>query len=161
MQSGQILVIGGLTRNDQIDAITGTPILSRIPFIGSFFSSKSRQNTINNIAIFICPTIVHPKLRGGLQAYTSDKIRKARRDTDDLLIFGETRDPITRLFFRNQQRSGDDVLRNYLSEVDNPPDAELIRTAKEKLHERRHAKKAIKPGTAETPQPGPVLPLPA
>ncbi len=160
MQTGQILAIGGLTRTDQTDTTAGTPVLERIPFIGNFFSRKSRTTTNNNIAIFICPTIVQPKLRGGLNVYTADKIRKARRDTDDYVVFGDNKDPITRLFFQNDLPT-DTLLRNYVSEVDNPPDAELIKTAKERRRQRLQPKKQPEPKKFGPPQAGPVLPLPA
>lgn len=160
MQSGQILAIGGLTRTDQSDTVAGTPLLERIPIIGNFFSNKSKATTKNNLAIFVCPTIVQPKLRGGLNVYTADKIRKARRDIDDYVVFGDTKDPITRLFFQNDLPT-DTVMKKFISEVDNPPDAELIKTTREKRQERLKPKKRPKPSKKEPPKPGPVLPLPA
>lgn len=158
--SGQVLVIGGLTETDQTDSITETPILGKIPIIGSLFSGKNRTTTKTNIAIFICPTIVHPKLRGGLNVYTADKIRKARRDIDDFVIFGDTKDPITRLFFKTAEPP-DQVITNYLSQASNPPDAELIKSAKER---RRHARRPTSRPTAppvKKQSPGIVTELPA
>lgn len=160
LESGQVLVIGGLASTSQNDVITGTPILSQIPLIGSFFSNKSRTTTKNNISIFICPTIVHPKLRGGLDLYTSDKIRKSRRDMDDFAIFGDTKDPITRLFFKGTEPS-DKMLTNYLSQVSNPPDAEFIKGSKERRREARRPSKRPARQTAKKTVPGPLTELPA
>lgn len=158
--SGQVLVIGGLTETDQTDSITETPILGRIPIFGSFFSGKNRTTTKTNIAIFICPTIVHPKLRGGLDVYTADKVRKARRDIDDFAIFGDTKDPITRLFFTTTEPP-DQVITNYLSQVSNPPDAERIKTSKERRRAARSPSRRPQPPLAKKSTPGLVAELPA
>lgn len=163
MASGQILVIGGLTRTDQIDIETGTPFLSRIPLIGTLFSGKNKTVTKTNIAIFISPTIVQPKLRGGLNVYTADKIRKCRRDVDEQAIFNEMRDPITRIFFNVDGRS-DKLLRDYLSAVDNPPDAAQIQTSFERRQLARRVRKPAPqkaPNAPARPVSGPVRPIPA
>ena len=139
--SGQVLVIGGLTRVDQADQMTGTPLLNRIPILNLFFSNRTKTVTRTNLAILISPTIIEPKLRGGADVYTADKIRKSRRDVDDSVIFGDNRDPITRLFF-DTGHEPEKLLRDYLSEVKNPPDAELIKTKKERLRDIELKKKS-------------------
>ena len=154
--SGQILVIGGLTQISQTDIKTGTPLLQSIPLIGSFFSGKNKTTAKSNLAIFISPTIIQPKLRGGLNVFTADKIRKSRRDIEDIVVFNDQRDPITRLFFRTPGGS-DRLLQDYLTEVTNPPDAEAIKTAKEKR--MQHPRTVRKPRTA--PHKGIVHELPA
>lgn len=160
LESGQVLVIGGLTNTTQNDIVTGTPLLSQIPLIGSFFSSKNRTTTKNNIAIFICPTIVHPKLRGGLDVYTADKIRKARRDIDDFALYGYSKDPITRLFF-NSAHPSDQAMANYLSQVSNPPDADYIKRSKERRREALRKSKKPQPALVENKGPSLVAELPA
>ncbi len=158
LESGQVLVIGGLASTTQNDIVTGTPILSQIPIIGSFFSSKSRMPTTTNIAIFICPTIVHPKLRGGLDVYTADKIRKGQRDIDDFAIFGDTKDPITRLFFKGTNPA-EQVLPKYLSQVSNPPDAEYIKGSRQRRREARRPTKRPEPPVTKKATPGEVAEL--
>ena len=125
-----------LTRIDQGETVSEPHGFQKIPLIGSFFSNKNKNSAKTNIGIFICPTVVAPKLRGGLDVYTADKIRKGRRDIDERTIFTDNRDPIMHVFFRPDYRS-DTLVRNYLSEVINPPDAELIKTTREKRKERR------------------------
>ncbi len=143
MGSGQVLVIGGLTRVDQADQMLGTPFLSRIPLVNIFFSNRTKVVARTNLAILISPTIIEPKLRGGVDVFTADKIRKSRRDIDDAVIFGDRRDPITRFFFNSGQES-ERLMRDYLSEVKNPPDAELIQTKKERLRDLELKKNARK-----------------
>ncbi len=160
MSSGEILVIGGLTQTTETDVITGTPFLSRIPLIGNFFSGKNKIYEKTNIAIFISPTIVQPKLRGGMNVYTADKIRRVRRDVSEEAAFSDTRDPVTRIFF-NIDGKTDKLMRDYLSEVDNPPDAEIIN----KMYARRQAaRRARQPKPKQEvikPTAGPVKPVPA
>lgn len=160
LKSGQILVIGGLVRVDQGETISGTPLIQRIPLIGSFFSNKNKNTTKTNICIFICPTIVAPKLRGGMDVYTADKIRKGRRDIDERTIFTDSRDPVMHVFFRPDYKA-DRLLTSYLSEVKNPPDAALIKTTREKRKEARKPYKRPAPPKKEAPKPGKVQPLPA
>ena len=158
LESGQVLVIGGLTRTDDVETVLGSPFLSRIPIIGSLFSRRVRVVTKTNISVFICPTIVNPRLRGGLNVYTADKIRKARSDMDDSFFFGNRQDPITRLFFRTNE-SNDAQIRDYLSGTKNQPDEELIKTAKEKRREQKRPTGRPKLVPPIKPKVGPVLPL--
>ncbi len=160
LQSGQILVIGGLVRVDQGETVSGTPFIQRIPLIGSFFSNKNTNATKTNIVIFICPTIVAPKLRGGMNTYTADKIRKGRRDIDERTIFSDSRDPIMHVFFRPGYRA-DTLLHNYLGEVTNSPEAELIKTTRERRKESRRPLRRPPPARKEAPKPGNVGELPA
>ncbi len=159
MSSGQVLVIGGLTRVDQADQSLGTPFLNRIPLLNVFFGSRTKTVARTNLAILISPTIIEPKLRGGADVYTADKIRKSRRDVDDTVIFGSNRDPITRVFFNSGQEA-EKLLRDYLSEVKNPPDKELIKTKKERLRDIEIQKNTRKPKNIPV-KPGPIKEIPA
>ncbi len=147
--TGQVLIIGGLTRIDTSDLVTETPFFSKIPLIGNLFKRTSKITVKSNIAIFIAPTIVQPRLRAGLTLYTTDKIRKGRRDVADENIFTNMRDPITYLYFRPGPKS-DHIIEQYLSHVANPPDAELIKTTREKRRERR---RPIRPRPSTKTQP--------
>lgn len=160
LQSGQILVIGGLNRIDQGETVSGTPLIQRIPLIGSLFSNKNINTTKTNIHVFICPTIVAPKLRGGLDVYTADKIRKGRRDIDERTIFSDSRDPIMHIFFRPEYKA-DRLVRDFLNDVKNKPDAELIKTTREKRKEARKPRRRPAPPKKEAPKPGIVHELPA
>lgn len=58
MESGQILVIGGLI-DDQIQTTqTGIPLLSDIPLLGALFRSNSIKKSKQNLMLFIRPTIL-------------------------------------------------------------------------------------------------------
>ncbi len=124
MNSGQIFVIGGLTKITNNDSLTSTPLFYKIPFFGQFFQGAKTDHAVSNVVIFISPTIVQPKLRGGLNLYTKDKIDKSKRDIDDNLIFGQSKDPITRLFFNQKINTNNRMIKEYLYETDNAPTEE-------------------------------------
>lgn len=116
MGSGQILVLGGLTKTINSESETRWPVLSKIPIIGSLFKGSQKSQTKNNLAIFIHPTIVNPKLRAGIKKYTDDKIEKEFDDVNSSTLFASMKDPITRFFFKkNVVEDSVEVLNEYLT----------------------------------------------
>lgn len=103
LSTGQILVMGGLTKINDTESQIGVPILSRIPIIGNLFKGSGKTKERSNLAIFIHPTIIDPKLRSGLNLYTSNKVTT----TEDLIhsteLFSSLKDPITRFYFKDKQ----------------------------------------------------------
>lgn len=58
IQSGNVLVIGGLMSDTTADSDTGIPFFSRIPVLGYLFKSSSKSTQIVETVIFIKATIV-------------------------------------------------------------------------------------------------------
>ncbi len=58
VDDGQIIVIGGLIRNDVKDTYERIPILGDLPLIGSVFRKKTKTNSKTNLMVFIRPTII-------------------------------------------------------------------------------------------------------
>ena len=56
--SGQTRVIGGLISNNQNEGSTGVPILSKIPYLGWLFGSRSKLDKRRNLMFFVTPTII-------------------------------------------------------------------------------------------------------
>lgn len=114
LSTGQVLILGGLTKETDVEIESKVPILGDIPILGYFFKSVSKEKIKNNLAIFVHPTIVEPKLRSGQNKYTADRIQteKTRLETESL--FSSQRDPITRMFFNNMGKTGPDELNDYL-----------------------------------------------
>ncbi|MBA3954987.1 hypothetical protein H0X48_06740 [Candidatus Dependentiae bacterium] len=135
ISSGEILVIGGLTQIIENDSTFETPFLSKIPIIGYLFKRNTKILTKSNLAIFIAPTIVQAKLRGGLNVYTADKIRKSRRDASDSVIFDTLRDPITRIYFTDDAPKNE-IVREYLKHASNAPEFETLKTTRELRREK-------------------------
>ena len=98
IKNGGIFALGGLIRTTANNTLSEVPILGRIPIIGWFFKRKSNLITKNNLTVFICPTIIEPRLRDGISQYTQDYIDAAKDYARDDL-FDSLKDPITHWFF--------------------------------------------------------------
>ena len=59
IQSGNVLVLGGLMEDSSSNSQTGTPFVSKIPVIGWFFKFVSRSSNIKETVIFIKATIIN------------------------------------------------------------------------------------------------------
>ncbi|MDO6758572.1 type II and III secretion system protein [Tamlana sp. 2_MG-2023] len=59
VRNGEMVLLGGLDELDRQDSGTGTPVLSRIPIIKWFFSSKIKSKNQSKLHVFIKPTIVY------------------------------------------------------------------------------------------------------
>lgn len=112
---GQVLVLGGLIRDNEAEVVTKWPILGDIPILGNLFKSTDKIKIKNNLAIFIHPTIVDPKLRAGQQRFTDDRVQH-EKDTMTRELFSSSKQPITRLFFGDMRtRTSAQFLDDYLT----------------------------------------------
>jgi len=53
-----LVILGGLEKQVKHDSGTGVPLLSRIPVIKWFFSSREREDSKNKLTILIKPTVI-------------------------------------------------------------------------------------------------------
>lgn len=58
VDDGQIIVLGGLIRDDVVGTVEWVPILGKIPLIGALFRRKSKSAIKTNLMIFLQPRIV-------------------------------------------------------------------------------------------------------
>lgn len=100
VKSGSILALGGLIKINTNHGTSHTPILGKIPLLGWLFKKKSGNTQKNNLTVFIRPTIIEPRLRGGLGYYTKDYIKVAKEYVNDGMLFDTLRDPVTKWFFK-------------------------------------------------------------
>ena len=54
-----MILLGGLEELKKEDSGTGVPLLSRIPLIKWFFSSRKKGKNTSKLHIFIKPTVVY------------------------------------------------------------------------------------------------------
>lgn len=54
-----MILLGGLDELKKENSGTGTPLLSRIPVIKWFFSSRKKGKSTSKLHIFIKPTVVY------------------------------------------------------------------------------------------------------
>lgn len=98
MNSGQILILGGLKKTTDSNNEYDTPLLSRIPLVGWFWKNKTKQIENDNILVFIIPTIIMPQKRSeSVDSYTHRKLRDTAEYTVDR---GIDQDPIDKTFFK-------------------------------------------------------------
>lgn len=109
VKNGSILALGGLIAVTSTTQVQDTPVLSRIPLIGWLFKSRRDETVKTNLTVFISPTIVEPRLRGGASDYTKDYINTARQYANEGQLFDSLSDPITRFFFATQNDAHDMV----------------------------------------------------
>ena len=95
-----ILALGGLNQITTANSENDWPLLSKIPIIGWLFKDRDSSINQNNLTVFICPTIIQPRLRGGAGAYTREYIDLSVTYAQEGMLFEGLRDPITRWFFK-------------------------------------------------------------
>jgi general secretion pathway protein D len=70
INSGQIAVLGGLIEDSVNDVEDTIPIINAIPFIGSFFSSRNRNNSKTELIVFLRPVVVKdPSIDGDFRSF--------------------------------------------------------------------------------------------
>ncbi len=62
VNNGQTAVIGGLTSQVEVEAVSGIPILKDIPLIGALFRYTEKHYEDRDLVIFVTPTIVENDL---------------------------------------------------------------------------------------------------
>ena len=61
VDDGQIIVLGGLIQNSVSDSVSKVPVLGDLPYIGNFFSYKSRARTKTDLMVFLRPHVLRNK----------------------------------------------------------------------------------------------------
>ena len=116
VRTGHILALGGLTRVDTTVEQLETPLLAKIPIIGWLFKDRTNTTNKNNLTVFISPTIIMPRLRGGVSAYTKNHVQLAKSYSREGMLFDNLRDPITRWFFRTQKDDAATDIDDFLAQ---------------------------------------------
>ncbi len=105
IKSEDILALGGLISITTNNAQGETPVLGKVPILGWLFKNRNTSESKTNLTVFISPTIVEPRLRGGVGEYTKDYIGVAKTYAAEGNLFDSLRDPITRFFFASSNDS--------------------------------------------------------
>lgn len=59
VKNQEMIMLGGLDNDNKNESSSGIPILSRIPVIKWFFSSRTKSKTKSKLTIFIKPTVIY------------------------------------------------------------------------------------------------------
>jgi len=114
IKSHGVLALGGLIKDSTAHITRETPLLGKIPILGWLFKSRDTTLERNNLTVFISPTIVQPRLRGGVGDYTRDYLKVAKKYVNEGTTFDTLRDPVTRWFFKTESDAGQ-VLDSFLA----------------------------------------------
>jgi general secretion pathway protein D len=72
VNSGQMAVLGGLIEDSVNDIEDTIPVVNSIPFLGSLFSSRNRNNTKTELVVFLRPVVVKDaSMDGDYRAFRS------------------------------------------------------------------------------------------
>ena len=55
---GDIVVIGGIKKNDVASSKDGVPGVSKVPLIGKMFQGNQKSDKLNELLVFIAPRIL-------------------------------------------------------------------------------------------------------
>lgn len=58
VKDGETMVIGGLIRDEDVKSMSEVPILSKLPFLGELFRSRTTNHRKSNVLVFITPRLV-------------------------------------------------------------------------------------------------------
>jgi len=94
VDSGQIVVIGGLIRDDVLDSVEWVPVLGRIPIIGELFKRRSKSAVKTNLMVFLRPRIVEDG---------ANLAESTRRKYEYMRSLSEGSQPDTRNMIRRRQ----------------------------------------------------------
>ena len=92
IKDGQVLVLGGLIREDDVKSSSRVPILGDLPLIGKLFRSSSVDKTKNNLMVFIRPIILKDELQiTGLtaQRYAFMREKQLQKSLSSFIKFPE------------------------------------------------------------------------
>ena len=67
VQDGETIVISGLTKQTNTIGDTGVPLFKDVPILGWLFKSESKNTGMEEVLIFITPTIMKPSAAAGIQ----------------------------------------------------------------------------------------------
>ena len=120
--TGEVLVLGGLTRSKLEEKQYKVPILGDIPIIGNLFRSKTKVKDRSNLYIFIRPSIIKPQFEGVPDEYTQLKLDYAKFQTLNTDTYAKERDPIQRWFFKPSKQTSKQKIKDAKQGIFRPVD---------------------------------------
>lgn len=76
---GETVVIGGLTRNENVESESGIPFLKDIPILGNLFKYTKKSVTKKDLVIFVTPRIIRNYI-GNVETSEPSEVKVQRMD---------------------------------------------------------------------------------
>lgn len=114
MKNGDVLILGGLTKELVQVSKRSVPFIESIPVFGNLFTSRTKDSAKSQLYALVRCTTVQPRKNGGMSKITqaaSNFIVDQLAETEN--NFGNLKDPITRWFFNSDR---DDTASEFLEE---------------------------------------------
>lgn len=99
VKDGEVLVLGGITKNTISRTTYKTPFLGDIPLLGNLFRSKTKAHTRSNLLVFISPRIVKTHTNQAMNVYTQNRVHDMKNLVNQMEDPSSHNDPIQRAFF--------------------------------------------------------------
>lgn len=122
IKNGDILVIGGMTRNRIENSVSETPFFSQLPFgVGNLFKNRSKVITTTNLMTFFQVEVIHPMQQSNKisnQVFATAKgIMLAPEEN-----FSSLKDPISHWFFGKDDRNNmpEQALKIFIKDSNDP-----------------------------------------
>lgn len=103
--TGEVIVLGGLTKSKYGEDLYKVPILGSIPIIGNLFKSRSKEINKTNLYIFIRPSIIKPRSEDTPDEYTQMKLNYAKYNILKFDTYLKDKDPIQRWYFKPSKQT--------------------------------------------------------
>jgi general secretion pathway protein D len=84
VDSGQIVVLGGLIQDDQQSSVDKVPVLGDIPYLGALFRYESRNRRRTNLMVFLRPVVL--KDEKAAASITADRYEYIRNLQGDIKL---------------------------------------------------------------------------
>ncbi len=97
VDDGDIIVLGGLLKDEYTDGDDGVPGLSKIPLIGNLFSSKNRKRVKTNLMVFLRPVVMRSAESANqlsLDRYQSIRAVQEKTQPQQNLLLPDTGAPV-------------------------------------------------------------------
>ncbi len=73
-KSGQVIVIGGLMKDETNDQDAGVPWLSQVPLVGNLFKHKRNLSNKTELVILLRPIVVDSNTWGNVLHDAADRV---------------------------------------------------------------------------------------
>jgi general secretion pathway protein D len=104
MKSGDVIILGGLTKDQTQVSKRSVPFFESIPVIGNLFASRTKDSTKTQLFILIRSTVSAPRINGSMSKITQsaanfiiDQLAEVESN------FANLKDPVTRWFFHSDR----------------------------------------------------------
>ncbi len=113
IRDGEVLVIGGITKNNETKSKNAVPILSKLPIVGRFFEYRDDTVSTSNVLIFISAEILPTYTEGIMSDYTAEVVENMRDTIDNMNNNTERICPIDNAFFGVNKNLNQDFLADF------------------------------------------------